>query len=263
MLGIALDGFGWGSDGTVWGGELLWTTYEQYHRVGALWPARLLGGNRAAQEPWRNLYAQFHAMGLLDRVDSEEWFAQKPLNLLTGMAQTGFNSPWSSSCGRLFDAVAAFLGCAPDCLSYEGQAAITLENLARQAWDQDQQAYPIELRSESLLWLHPQPLWEALILDRALGLPEAVMALRFHRGLAQALVQAAQTLKQQGLHFGAIACGGGVFQNRLLLQCLEAALIASNLHDPLLLPQQVPVNDGGLALGQTAIAAAWLQLGHV
>ncbi|MBD2634019.1 carbamoyltransferase HypF [Limnothrix sp. FACHB-881] len=263
VLGIALDGFGWGSDGTVWGGELLWTTYEQYHRVGALWPARLLGGNRAAQEPWRNLYAQFHATGLLDRVDSEKWFAQKPLNLLTGMAQTGFNSPWSSSCGRLFDAVAAFLGCAPDCLSYEGQAAIALENLARQAWDQDQQAYPIELRSESLLWLHPQALWEALILDRALGLPEAVMALRFHRGLAQALVQAAQTLKQQGLHFGAIACGGGVFQNRLLLQCLEAALMASNLHDPLLLPQQVPVNDGGLALGQTAIAAAWLQLGHV
>jgi hydrogenase maturation protein HypF len=96
-----------------------------------------------------------------------------------------------------------------------------------------------------------------------MGLPEAVMALRFHRGLAQALVQAAQTLKQQGLHFGAIACGGGVFQNRLLLRCLEAALMASNLHDPLLLPQQVPVNDGGLALGQTAIAAAWLQLGHV
>lgn len=263
VLGIALDGFGWGSDGTVWGGELLWTTYEQYHRVGALWPARLLGGNRAAQEPWRNLYAQFHATGMLDRVNSEDWFAQKPLNLLTGMAQTGFNSPWTSSCGRLFDAVAAFLGCAPDCLSYEGQAAIALENLARQAWDQDQQAYPIELRSESLLWLHPQPLWEALILDRSLGLPEAVMALRFHRGLAQALVQAAQTLKQQGLHFGAIACGGGVFQNRLLLRCLEAALMASNLHDPLLLPQQVPVNDGGLALGQTAIAAAWLQLGHV
>ncbi|HEY9689953.1 MAG TPA: carbamoyltransferase HypF [Coleofasciculaceae cyanobacterium] len=263
VLGIALDGMGWGSDGTIWGGELLWTTYNQSRRVGALRPARLLGGNRAAREPWRNLYAQLHAAGLLDRLDRTAHFANQPLNLIEGIAHSGLNSPWSSSCGRLFDAVAAFLGLWPDRISYEGQAAIALENLASQALDLDQEAYPIELLSESVLWLNPTVLWEAMLADRACGVPPSVIALRFHRGIAQGLIQAVETLHDRGLYFGAIACGGGVFQNRLLLTCLEAALTESPLRYPLLLPQQVPANDGGLALGQAAIAAAWMNLGHL
>lgn len=263
VLGIALDGMGWGSDGTIWGGELLWTTYNQSQRVGALRPARLLGGNRAAREPWRNLYAQLHAAGLLDRLDSTAYFANQPLNLIEGIAHSGFNSPWSSSCGRLFDAVAAFLGLWTDRISYEGQAAIALENLATQALDLDQEAYPIELLSEAVLWLNPTVLWEAMLTDRACGVPPSVIALRFHRGLAQGLIRAVETLHDRGLYFGAIACGGGVFQNRLLLTCLEAALTESPLRYPLLFPQQVPANDGGLALGQAAIAAAWMTLGRV
>ncbi len=263
VLGIALDGMGWGSDGTIWGGELLWTTYDQYRRVGALRPARLLGGNRAAREPWRNLYAQLHAAGLLDRLDPAAHFANQPLNLIEGIAQSGLNSPWSSSCGRLFDAVAAFLGLWPDRISYEGQAAIALETLADQALDLDREAYPIELFSDSLLWLNPTILWEAMLADRASGVPPSVIALRFHRGIAQGLIQAVQTLQDRGLYFRAIACGGGVFQNRLLLSCLEAALTESPLRHPLLLPQQVPANDGGLALGQAAIASAWMSLGRI
>jgi hydrogenase maturation protein HypF len=263
VLGIVLDDMGWGSDGSIWGGELLWTTYEQCHRVGSLQPVPLLGGERANREPWRNLYAQLQSAGLLAAADAlatpdRDWFGGRHRPTLDSMLQTGFNSPLSSSCGRLIDAVAALLGLGGDHLSYPEHSAIALEALARSAPQEDTVAYSMDLRSDLLLRLHPAPLWQALLTDLAQGRSPALMALRFHRGLAQSFAQAARSLKQQGLLFSAIALGGTVLQNQLLLQCLETAL--APLGCPVLVPQQVPVNDGSLALGQAAIATAWMNL---
>lgn len=263
VLGIVLDDMGWGSDGSIWGGELLWTTYEQCHRVGSLQPVPLLGGERANREPWRNLYAQLQSAGLLAAADAlatpdRDWFVGRHRPTLDSMLQTGFNSPPSSSCGRLIDAVAALLGLGGDHLSYPEHSAIALEALARSAPQEDTMAYPMDLRSDLLLRLHPASLWQALLSDLAQGVSPALMALRFHRGLAQSFAQAARSLKQQGLLFSAIALGGTALQNQLLLQCLETAL--APLGCPVLVPQQVPVNDSSLALGQAAIATAWMNL---
>ncbi|TAD74135.1 MAG: carbamoyltransferase HypF [Oscillatoriales cyanobacterium] len=263
VLGIVLDDMGWGGDDSIWGGELLWTTYEQCHRVGSLQPVPLLGGERAHREPWRNLYAQLQTAGLLAAADAlvtpdRDWFADRHRPTLDSMLQTGFNSPLSSSCGRLIDAVAALLGLATHHLSYPEQAAVALEALARSAPSEDTVAYPMDLRSDLLLRLDPAPLWQSLLTDLAQGVPPAVMALRFHRGLAHSFARAARSLQQQGLIFSAIALGGTAIQNQLLLQCLETAL--EPLGYPLLVPQQVSINDGSLALGQAAIAMAWMNL---
>ncbi len=261
VLGVALDGLGYGADGTLWGGEFLAADYRGYRRLAWLRPVPLPGGTRAILEPWRCLAAQVEtALGwsevrrrwpdllAIRRLDGH------PLPQLLTLIERRLNSPLTSSAGRLFDAVAAALGLCVDEISYEGQAAIELESLAAAAWDPDGEGYPFaRIATAAGTVLDPAPLWPRLFDDLTAGVDPAAVAARFHQGLCRAVADlAADLARHEGL--GRAALSGGVFQNRLILEGLSARLRARGLAP--LSHRQVPANDGGLSLGQAVIAAA-------
>lgn len=241
VLGIALDGLGWGEDGTVWGGEFLLASYAAFERVGHLRPAPLPGGAAAQTDPWRNLLARLDQAGL--SAEADRLLTGKPLGPLRAAMERGVNAPMSSSAGRLFDAAAALAGCAPDRQSHEGEAAMALEALARRG-----DAPPAPMAWDGAV-LDPAPLWPALL---ALEGAEA-QASAFHRGVALGVASAASDLAERhGAE--AIAITGGVAQNALLLDLLAEALPGRRL----LVPAKIPANDGGLAFGQAVVAMARL-----
>ncbi|GAB6067846.1 carbamoyltransferase HypF [Methylothermus subterraneus] len=249
VLGLILDGLGYGEDAEFWGGELLYGDYRGYARLAALKPAPLLGGAKAMREPWRNLAAQlWQAKIPWEKVPA---LAQKPLPWVEKMLERGLASPLASSCGRLFDAVAAALGICFDRQTYEGQAAAELEALA---WRSDDGlAYPFGLRRGEPWQLDPAPMWRRLLADLARGVPKSTVARRFHFGLADAWAELVGHFARR-LDCATVALAGGVFQNRLLAERLHEALTERGLS--VWLGAQVPMNDGGLAVGQALIAAA-------
>ncbi|GAA5066601.1 carbamoyltransferase HypF [Roseibacterium beibuensis] len=246
VAGIILDGLGLGDDGTIWGGELLVGDYAGFARVAHLAPAPLIGGDAAQRDPWRNLLARLDAAGLYDLAD--EMLRGPDLALARAAAARGINAPLSSSAGRLFDAFAAALGLVAGSQSFEGEAAMRLETLARRAPDGFGAPYPFDLCGNQI---DPAPLFHAFAKDRADGIAPEVMAARFHAGLAQAFCGLARREVEAG-RAAAVALSGGCFQNATLL-----SLCAEALADlPVLLHHETPANDGGLALGQALVAAA-------
>ncbi|MCB1772054.1 MAG: carbamoyltransferase HypF [Gammaproteobacteria bacterium] len=261
VLGIALDGLGFGTDGTIWGGEFLRAGYCDFERLASLKPVPMPGATRAILEPWRNTYAQLAThLGWPDCVADyadlplTRYLQGKPLDTLAVMLERGLNSPLTSSCGRLFDAVAGALGVAVDAISYEGQAAIELEALALPALASADTVYAFaEGRADGIEWLDPAPMWRALLADLAAGVDASIVAARFHLGLAAAVAAlAAKLARRHGLDM--VALSGGVLQNKTLFEALERHLVDAGLD--VLSHRLVPANDGGLALGQAVVAAA-------
>jgi hydrogenase maturation protein HypF len=248
VAGIVLDGLGLGTDGTIWGGEVLLGDYAGYTRAAWLRPAPLIGGDAASRAPWRNLLARLDLHGL--GPEAEARLGDKPLSTLRHAVRTGTNSPLSSSAGRLFDAFASALGIAPDTQGFEGEAAMALEALALRARAEDAAPYLFGLDAQGGA-MDDAPLWSAWARDMANGVPPEVMAQRFHAGLAQSFAAQARALVARGAA-SAIVLSGGCFQNALLLELTRAAL--SDL--PVLWHEHVPANDGGLALGQALVAMA-------
>jgi hydrogenase maturation protein HypF len=266
VLGIVLDGLGWGDDRTIWGGEFLRGDYRGFQRLACLKPVAMPGGVQAIREPWRNAYAHIAAaLGWPDfsarygDTELAHYLASKPLAVLDRMIARGVNTPLASSCGRLFDAVAAAAGLCRDRVQYEGEAAMLLEAAAdTAAADDDRAAYPfavVDAPSPGLLHLDPAPMWRALLDNVAAGTPVPLVAARFHAGLAIGIVQMVAALRVSGR----VALSGGVFQNKLLLEQVMRRLTAQGLE--VLTHRLVPANDGGLALGQAAVAAARLLAG--
>jgi hydrogenase maturation protein HypF len=266
VLGLALDGSGYGDDGSIWGGECFVGGYTELVRVARLRPVPLLGGAKAILEPWRMLYAhldaafgwesfarRYGALAMARRL------AQQPLDLLQRMAAVQLNAPLTSSCGRLFDAVAAALGICTQGIAYEGQAAIELETRCRSL--HGVAGYPFGLaEADALQVLDPAPMWQALCDDLAAGVGGDEIATRFHAGLVDALARLAQALSAaHGLD--TVALSGGVFQNRTLFEALSRRLRAAGL--TVLTHQRVPSNDGGLALGQAVAAGLMLAAGRI
>ncbi|MEA1051691.1 carbamoyltransferase HypF [Lamprobacter modestohalophilus] len=279
VIGVIFDGLGYGADQTIWGGEFLLGDYRQWQRVGHLRPFSLPGGERAIREPWRCLYAQLESVfgwpQCLDRwggLEPIQGLQVRPLTVIEEMIQKGLNSPRTTSAGRLFDAVAAALGICADGIAYEAQAAIELETLALGALGEVGYAFAIDHRDSSdysgsgdhcdnsdnsdssdKRWqLDPTPMWTALLDDLTARVPAAVIAARFHAGLAEAVAElAAQAAQQHGVE--TVALSGGVFQNRTLFEATHKALSERGLQ--VLTHTRVPANDGGLALGQAVIAA--------
>jgi hydrogenase maturation protein HypF len=262
VLGVALDGLGYGGDGSLWGGEFLLADYRGYRRLAHFLPVPMLGGDRAAREPWRNAYAHlascFGWQTLAARYPQLEIvrrLSAKPLETLDLMLARGLNSPPASSCGRLFDAVAAVLGICAEATSFEGQAAMELESLAGSAWDvSGEQGYSADRCSEGqdrvLRW---RALWEALLEDLNAGASARLVAARFHRGLAAVVAGTARELcDREGAD--TVVLSGGSFQNRLLLEQVSGALQGAGLR--VLIPEKLPASDGGLSLGQAVVAAA-------
>ncbi len=273
VLGIVLDGLGWGDDGTIWGGEFLLADYRRYKRLGTMKPVAMLGGAQASRQPWRNLYAHLVAemrwAGFSRNfagLEVHEYLSGQPRLTLDAMLKNGVNAPLASSCGRLFDAVAAALGICRDRQAYEGEAAARLEAIVDEAALRDEDdalAYPFTIPSligSDLPYIEPLAMWNALLGDVMLKTRPGVIAARFHRGLAKAIAAMAQKLARdqasEGCRFDTIALSGGCFQNRILFEDVMRLLTAGGF--VVLSHARVPANDGGLALGQAAIAAAQL-----
>ena len=271
VLGIALDGLGLGPDGTLWGGEFLLADYKTFERAGCFPPVAMPGGAQAMRQPWRNTFAHLEATIGWERCKREHpglelvrTLDTKPLGTLAAMMRKGINSPRSSSCGRLFDAVAAAVGLCQDAVSYEGEAAIALESITdARALALEDEGYPIPilmhpLDLSGLTTMDLSPLWVAILEDLERDTPAAVMAARFHRGLVRAIVEMVRHIfeRENRRLERIVALSGGSFQNKLLLEGVSHTLECLGL--TVLTHSQVPANDGGLALGQAAIAAARL-----
>jgi hydrogenase maturation protein HypF len=258
-LGVTWDGTGYGTDGTVWGGEFLLGDAAGFERVAHLRPFRLPGGEAAVREPRRA------ALGLLWEAHGEAalagsgpgvvgLFDDTELRIMSRMLERGLNCPVTSSMGRLFDAVAALVGLHPS-VTFEGEAAMALEWLADPA---EPGAYPVDslpgpvlAGARPALLLDWGPLLEAVLEDVRRGVPRSVIAARFHNGLVSAAVSVAGAVGEER-----VALSGGCFQNRLLTERLAAALERAG--HTVLLHAQVPPNDGGVSLGQIVVAAARL-----
>ena len=246
-MGAIYDGSGYGGDGTVWGGELLVGDLAGFERAGMLLPVRLPGGDRAATEPWRMACAWLAAAldgeppmpaGLA--VEPERWAA------VAELARTGLASPLTTSAGRLFDAVAALCGLRTE-VTYEGQAASELEALLDPS---ERGAYEMPLMGSGPVVLDARPAVLAALRDRE---RPGLVSARFHNGLADATAAAvARVAGERGLATAVLS--GGVFQNRALLEGVAARLERAGLR--VLTPSLLPPNDGGIAYGQAAVAAA-------
>lgn len=273
VLGIALDGLGYGVDGDLWGGEFLIADYGGFTRLGRFKPVAMPGGAQAAREPWRNTFAHLDSAFGWERclsdhsdLDVVRFLGTRPVPALRAMIHNNINSPPASSCGRLFDAVAAALGICRERTSHEGQAAIELEACVDERALVGEAAYPFaidlapcDLPSSMPATLDSRPMWEALLRDLAEGTPAPIMAARFHRGLADAVVEMAVRLAH-GIETAVLS--GGAFQNRILLELVMEGLRTRGFR--VLAPRQVPANDGGLSLGQGVIATArWLNSDEV
>ncbi len=257
-VGAIFDGSGHGGDGTVWGGELLLGDLRSFERVGALEAVRLPGGAAAIREPWRMAAAWLHAAGEL--ADGElgdgahgawsDGVRPELARAVSRMLETGTASPWTTSVGRLFDAVAA-LGGLRRRVSYEGQAAIELEAACDPL---ERGCYPFEIaRRDGLLRLDPREMIRAVRADARAGVGSGRIAARFHRGLADATVRACvQAAGEHGTEL--VVLGGGVFANARLLDAVAAGLGAAGLR--VLVPERLPPGDGGISYGQAAIAAS-------
>ncbi len=242
VLAFAFDGTGYGTDGAIWGGEILLARYDKFERLAHLKYVPLPGGDAAIRRPARAALAHLFAAGI-------EWSEDFPcvqassaaeLRVLRQQLQTGTHSVPTSSMGRFFDAVAAFIGIRQN-VSYEGQAAIELEALCSR---DPVPAYPMAYTDNEF---DTAPLWHALIEDQRAHVSLSLMAARFHRTIAEVILHYSQLHDCQ-----TVALTGGVFQNIFLLQ-LACELLA-NSGFRVLTHRTVPPNDGGIALGQAAIA---------
>ena len=268
VLGIALDGTGYGDDGSVWGGEFLICDYRGYRRAGCFKPVALPGGAAAVKTPWRNAYA--HLMAEMGWGELSMNHADLPLfarlqalprATLDAMIRTGTNTPLASSAGRLFDAAAAIAGIAWEEQNHEGEAAMLFEAaIDPAAMDEpDELAYPFAiplLGGRGLPYVEPLAVWRAMLGDLRLNTPVGVIAARFHRGLARAVVAMARRITKDS-EIDTVALSGGCFQNATLFELVHRGLEAAGLK--VLSHAAYPANDGGISLGQAAIALAAIQ----
>ena len=256
VIGVALDGTGYGSDGRIWGSEFLVADYKGFQRMGHLEYLPLPGGAAAIKRPYRT------AIGYLIKLLGEDSISPKlaflkqvdavEIGLIKRQIQTGLNSPLASSLGRLFDAVSALLGVRGE-IDYEGQAAVELEMAAYDDCDRvGNKGYPYSiLEQDGVNVIQLKELLSAIIEDLYQGVSKATISARFHNTIARMICEMCQLIaKKTGIN--QVALSGGVFQNRLVLRkaipLLESAGFSALTH------KQVPCNDGGISLGQAAIA---------
>jgi hydrogenase maturation protein HypF len=256
-VGAIFDGTGYGVDGTVWGGEFLVGGLTSCARAGTLVAVPMPGGAAAIRQPWRMACAWLWTalgdeaelpMTLRESVAPRAW-AQ-----VSGLVRTAAASPQTTSMGRLFDAVAALAGIRAE-VTFEGQAAIELEAACD---DAETGAYLLPVSDiGTMAVIDPRPAIAAVAADAGGGVAAGVIAARFHRGAARATVAVCERLAS-GHGTDRVVLSGGVFQNRRLLESVSAGLERTGLR--VLVPERLPVNDGGIAYGQAAVAAATLQL---
>ncbi len=258
VIGVAFDGTGYGTDGTIWGGEFLVADLADAERAGHLAGVPMPGGATAIRQPWRMAAAYLDAAfpgGLPAGLDVAARNSGAWPDVLT-LARRGVNAPQTSSAGRLFDAVAALLGIR-DCINYEGQAAVELEQLAATS---RHDPYPAAITRDEPLTVAGSDLIRAAAADLLAGVPREVIGARFHRGVAAMIGEVCGLLRDRS-GLGTVALSGGVFQNLLLLGTVVDLLEGRGFR--VLTHSRVPPNDGGISLGQAVVAAAWDRAGRL
>lgn len=250
-VGIALDGTGYGADGAIWGGEAMAADFSGFRRLSHLQYLPLAGGDAAIRHPARIAAAFMLALfGRIPDAQLHKRLGEEHVRILARMVERRINTVETSSCGRLFDAVAALLG-VRDEVTYEGQAAMELETLARGS-SRTNRTYPFSLEGGVV---RTGNMLAAILEEIARGTPKADIARAFHDSLAEVVEQmAADARAKTGI--GVVALSGGCFQNRILLAASVERLERDRF--TVLVHHRVPANDGGLALGQAVVAAAGL-----
>jgi hydrogenase maturation protein HypF len=260
VIGLSLDGTGYGTDGRIWGGEVLVSRIDGFERFAHLEYVSMPGGEAAIREPWRMALGHLSAAGfdvssdsVLDLVAAKEQEAR----VLLRMMERGVNSPLTSSCGRLFDAAAAVV-LGRRVVDYEAQAAIELEGLAID--EADEPGYEMELAGGDRATREPVrigagPLWLELLKDLRAGISKERIAGRFHAGVAAGFVRAA-VLARAATGVRQVALSGGCMHNRRLARLLRAGLEAEGFE--VFQHAQVSPGDGGLSYGQAVVGAAML-----
>ncbi len=253
VLGIAWDGAGYGADGTLWGGEFLLCQLSSFRRVATFRAFPLPGGEKAVRQPRRSalglafrsqLSAGFDRCGML--------FEPGEFAIVLKMLERGLNCPWTSSVGRLFDAVAALVGLSAQ-VSFEGQAAMELESAASGSTSA---RYRFVLQDGDPLVLDWEPVIQGILADLIGKIPRGVIAWAFHEALAEAACEVACRVG-----VGTVVIAGGCFQNNVLSQLLVDKLEGQGFR--VFWPEAFPPNDGGIALGQLAVAASLMKKGPV
>jgi hydrogenase maturation protein HypF len=260
-IGLALDGTGYGTDGRIWGGEVLVSGLDGFERFAHLEYMPMPGGDAAVKEPWRMALGALHAAGF--DVESREMLKllgakESEARVLRQMIERRVNSPLTSSCGRLFDAVAAVV-LGRRRVDYEAQAAIELEGLAVDEPD-DVRGYAMEIAGGDWAARLPVvisagPLWRELLNDLRLGVSKAQIAARFHVCVSNSFVRAAVKARE-ATELGQVVMSGGCMHNRRLTRLLRTKLEAEGFE--VFQQTQVSPGDGGLSYGQAVVAAAVL-----
>jgi hydrogenase maturation protein HypF len=253
VIGVALDGTGYGTDGKIWGGEFLVAGYDGFERRAHLRYVPLAGGDAAVREPWRPALsyladtfgpaAEFPELALWREVPESR------RKLVRSMLAHGVNTVETSSCGRLFDAVASLIGLRQQ-TNFEGQAAIELETIAAEGITG---SYPFALESGDVDF---RPAIERIVADVRAGVPPPAIAARFHHAVAETIVEVCRRVRAEE-KLNRVCLSGGTFQNMKLLARTLAGL--RKLEFEVFIHAQVPPNDGGIALGQAVIATEALR----
>jgi hydrogenase maturation protein HypF len=254
VIGVSFDGAGYGADGAVWGGEFLIGDNRSFQRAAHLRYVRMPGGEQAIREPWRMAIAHLADAGASCPDDLHQRIGHQPVRVVEQMLERQVNAPLTSSAGRLFDAVAAILG-VRDRVNFEGQAAMELEWLATPA--ESDERYPFDPPAapgtlNAALQLDTRPMLRALLRDRTCGTAPGVIARKFHATLAEMILNTCSLLREM-TQINVVVLSGGVFLNSLLLSDANTRLHHNGFR--IYSHQRVPTNDGGISLGQLAVAA--------
>lgn len=258
VIGVALDGTGYGTDGRIWGGEFLVCDFLGFERCGHLRYVPLAGGDSAVRQPWRSALAYlreaFGEQALSLPLPLFRDIAPRQIRVVDTMIARGIQTIGTSSCGRLFDAVSSLLGIRHE-TTYEGQAAIELETLATKASGK----YPFEIQDGDPFQIDLRPAIEAIVREVTDGVSTGEISARFHLTMARVIADSCARIRaSHGLT--RVCLSGGTFQNLRLLGHAAALLRESGFE--VFIHRRVPTNDGGLALGQAIVASCTLQRGQ-
>jgi len=258
VLGVALDGYGYGQDGEAWGGEFLLADYRRYERFASFRSVPMPGGDLAAREPWRMALAYLdEGFGAaIPDLPILRGIGERRAAAVLAMARTGIRSPRGSSCGRLFDAVSFLAGTAPGRMEFEAEAAMRLEAAAGRS---TRRTYPIPIAAAGTgrpLEISFGPLVRALVRDLLNGIPVPAISARFHDSLAKLILRVAERARaERGT--GSVSLAGGVFLNRKLLERTEELLGRAGFR--VFRPLAYSPSDESLSVGQIAWALAELK----
>ena len=259
VIGVAWDGTGFGTDGTIWGGEFLSAEYLGFDRYARLRPVLLAGGDAGVREPWR--VARSYLLDTYGEIPHDarwnDMASPEPLRIVDALLQRRVNTIPTSSAGRLFDAVASLIGVRHS-VSFEGQAAMMLEATAEVSSPLTQDPYNFKLAGAAPADIDLRPMIRQIVEDLDRGETQAHIGARFHCTLVAVIVEVCQRMRTE-LELNRVCLSGGCFQNALLLAgCLEELREAGF---EVFAQREVPANDGGISLGQAAVACEVLRSG--